>query len=124
MPFLAFMRRRPSKRALETMYGPFPSRAAAKRYCDAVLDLFKLRRCMKTGSHIRSIRGAFRGDEEVSGAVQQACTAEEYTAEAEAVKAFFDTPGGEMLGRLAEREESRLRWSLSRRRRCTRSGRR
>ena len=30
------------KRALSTTYGPFPSRAAADRYCDAVLDLFKL----------------------------------------------------------------------------------
>ena len=34
-----------SKRALGNTYGPFPSRAAADRYCDAVLDLFKLRRC-------------------------------------------------------------------------------
>jgi excinuclease ABC subunit C len=34
-----------SKRGLSQMYGPFPSRAAAERYCDAVLDLFKLRRC-------------------------------------------------------------------------------
>jgi excinuclease ABC subunit C len=34
-----------SKRALAHLYGPFPSRAAADRYCDAVLDLFKLRRC-------------------------------------------------------------------------------
>ena len=34
-----------SKRGLAQMYGPFPSRLAAERYCDAVLDLFKLRRC-------------------------------------------------------------------------------
>ena len=34
-----------SRRALAHTYGPFPSRAAADRYCDAVLDLFKLRRC-------------------------------------------------------------------------------
>ena len=30
---------------LAEMYGPFSSRAVAERYCDAVLDLFKLRRC-------------------------------------------------------------------------------
>ena len=29
-----------SKRALDRTSGPFPSRAAAERYCDAVLDLF------------------------------------------------------------------------------------
>ena len=34
-----------SRRGLGETYGPFPSRAAAERYCDAVLDLFKLRRC-------------------------------------------------------------------------------
>ena len=36
-----------SKRALDNFYGPFPSRAAADHYCDAVLDLFKLRRCVE-----------------------------------------------------------------------------
>jgi excinuclease ABC subunit C len=34
-----------SRRSLDNFYGPFGSRAAADRYCDAVLDLFKLRRC-------------------------------------------------------------------------------
>ena len=34
-----------SKRGIGQMFGPFPSRAAAERYGDAVLDLFKLRRC-------------------------------------------------------------------------------
>ena len=34
-----------SRRGLDRTYGPFPSRLAAERYCDAVLDLFKLRRC-------------------------------------------------------------------------------
>ena len=34
-----------AKRSLAHFYGPFPSRAAADRYADAVLDLFKLRRC-------------------------------------------------------------------------------
>src|SRR3984893_10211393 len=34
-----------SKRGLAQMYGPFPSRLAAERSCDALLDLFKLSRC-------------------------------------------------------------------------------
>ena len=34
-----------TRRGLAQTYGPFQSRAAAERYCDAVLDLFKLRRC-------------------------------------------------------------------------------
>ena len=34
-----------SKKFLAESFGPFPSRAAAERYADAVLDLFLLRRC-------------------------------------------------------------------------------
>ena len=95
-----------SQRGLAQMYGPFPSRAAAERYCDAVLDLFKLRRCYED----------LRPWPEHPGCVYQemrkclapcniACTADEYRAEAEAVKAFFDTRGESMLLTVgAERE--------------------
>ena len=37
-----------SKRSLAESFGPFPSRAAAERYCDAVLDLFQLAAATKT----------------------------------------------------------------------------
>jgi excinuclease ABC subunit C len=33
--------------AAERSFGPFPTRAAAERACDAVLDLFQLRRCVE-----------------------------------------------------------------------------
>lgn len=95
-----------SKRALAQMYGPFPSRAAAERYCDAVLDLFKLRRCHEDLAPYPEHPGCVYGEmKKCIEPCKEACTAEEYAAEAAAVKAFFDTHGESMLSRIAEERE-------------------
>jgi excinuclease ABC subunit C len=95
-----------SKRALAQMYGPFPSRAAAERYCDAVLDLFKLRRCHEDLAPYPEHPGCVYGEmKKCIEPCKEACTAEEYAAEAAAVKAFFDTHGESMLSRIAEDRE-------------------
>jgi hypothetical protein len=98
-----------SKRALANFYGPFPSRAAADRYCDAVLDLFKLRRCYENLAPYPEHPGCvYQEMKKCLAPCNQACTPEgaaAYSAEAEAVKAFFDTRGESMLATLsAERE--------------------
>ncbi len=100
-----------SKRALDNTYGPFPSRAAADRYCDAVLDLFKLRRCYEDLAPFPEHPGCvYQEMKKCLAPCNQAHTPEgaaAYTAEAAAVKAFFDTRGESMiidLGR--EREEA------------------
>ncbi len=98
-----------SKRALTNFYGPFPSRAAADRYCDAVLDLFKLRRCYEDLAPYPEHPGCvYQEMKKCLAPCNQACTPEgaaAYSAEAEAVKAFFDTRGESMLATLsAERE--------------------
>ncbi len=95
-----------SKRGLENTYGPFPSRAAAERYCDAVLDLFKLRRCHEDLEPFPEHPGCVYGEmKKCIEPCKQACTPEQYAAEALAVKAFFDTRGESMLGQIgAERE--------------------
>jgi excinuclease ABC subunit C len=95
-----------SKRGLENTYGPFPSRVAAERYCDAVLDLFKLRRCHEDLEPYPEHPGCVYGEmKKCMEPCKQACTAEQYAAEALAVKAFFDTRGESMLGQIgAERE--------------------
>jgi excinuclease ABC subunit C len=87
-----------SKRGLAQMYGPFPSRLAAERYCDAVLDLFKLRRCYEDLAPYPEHPGCVYG--EMGKCIEpckQACTAEQYAAEAAAVKKFFDTRGESMI---------------------------
>ncbi|QNI36414.1 excinuclease ABC subunit UvrC [Edaphobacter albus] len=101
-----YVTNRLSKRGLSETYGPFPSRASAERYCDAVLDLFKLRRCHEDLQPYPEHPGCVYGEmKKCLEPCKQACTTEQYAAEAEAVKAFFDTHGGSMLSRIAEQRE-------------------
>ncbi len=100
-----------SRRALANTYGPFPSRAAADRYCDAVLDLFKLRRCHEDLAPYPEHPGCVYGEmNKCLAPCNQACTPEgaaAYSAEAVAVEAFFNTHGESMLAQLtAERERA------------------
>src|SRR5271156_6051137 len=97
-----------SKRGLAQMYGPFPSRLAAERYCDAVLDLFKLRRCYEDLAPYPEHPGCVYGEmKKCIEPCKQACTSEEYAAEAAAVKKFFDTRGESMVIAIGlEREEA------------------
>ena len=100
-----------SKRALDTIYGPFLSRAAADRYCDAVLDLFKLRRCWEELAPYPEHPGCVYGEmKKCLAPCNQACTPEGargYAAEAAAVKRFFDTHGENMVVDIGlEREEA------------------
>jgi hypothetical protein len=91
-----------SKRGLAQMYGPFPSRSAAERYCDAVLDLFKLRRCHEDLAPYPEHPGCVYGEmKKCIEPCKQACTREQYASEAAAVKAFFDTRGESMLSQIA-----------------------
>lgn len=90
-----------SKRALENFYGPFPSRVAADRYCDAVLDLFKLRRCYEDLQPYPEHPGCvYQEMKKCLAPCNQACTtagAVAYEAEAAAVKRFFDTHGESLI---------------------------
>lgn len=95
-----------SKRGLAEMYGPFPSRAAAERYCDAVLDLFKLRRCWEDLEPYPEHPGCVYGEmKKCMEPCKQACTPEEYAAESRAVKAFFDTRGESRLAVIEQERE-------------------
>ncbi len=87
-----------SKRGLAQMYGPFPSRLAAERYCDAALDLFKLRRCYEDLHPYPEHPGCVYGEmNKCIEPCKQACTSEQYAAETAAVKKFFDTRGESMI---------------------------
>ena len=97
-----------SRRGLAQTYGPFPSRAAAERYCDAVLDLFKLRRCYEDLAVHPDHPGCAYGEmKKCMAPCNQTCTAGEYRAEAERVEAFFATHGESMLAEIAaERDKA------------------
>ncbi len=97
-----------SRRGLERTYGPFASRAGAERFCDAVLDLFKLRRCYEDLEVHAAHPGCAYGEmKRCMAPCNTTCSAEEYAAEAAAVEAFFRTRGESMLAAVgAEREQA------------------
>jgi hypothetical protein len=90
-----------AKRALDNFYGPFPSRAAADRYCDAVLDLFKLRRCVEELAPYPEHPGCvYQEMKKCLAPCNQAYTPEgsaAYEHEADEVKRFFDTHGESLI---------------------------
>jgi hypothetical protein len=96
-----------SARGLGETFGPFPSRAAAERYCDAVLDLFKLRRCHEDLQVHPEHPGCVYGEmKKCMEPCKGACSAEEYAREADAVRAFFATRGESMLGKIGEERDA------------------
>ena len=96
-----------SKRGLAQMYGPFPSRAAAERYCDAVLDLFKLRRCHEELHPYPEHPGCVYGEmKKCLEPCKQVCSHDEYMGEAAGVKTFFETRGEVMLEAVAAQREA------------------
>jgi len=80
----------------------------AERYCDAVLDLFKLRRCWEDLVVSPEHPGCAYGEmKKCMEPCKGACSAEEYAAEGARVLAFFRTRGESMLGDVAaEREKA------------------
>ncbi len=91
-----------ARRSLVQTYGPFPSRLAAERSCDAVLDLFKLRRCHEDLAPFPEHPGCAYGEmKKCLAPCNLSCTAEAYSAEAAAVRLFFDTHGENLLSTVA-----------------------
>jgi excinuclease ABC subunit C len=100
-----------SKRSLAESFGPFPSRAAAERYCDAVLDLFQLRRCYEDLEPYPEHPGCVYGEmNKCMRPCQQgsdhACTPEQYAHESRRVFAFFRTRGQSLLDEVAAQREA------------------
>ncbi len=98
----AYVTNRLSAKNLAQTYGPFPSRAAAERYCDAALDLFKLRRCYEDLHVHPDHPGCAYGEMKMCLApCNTSCTAAEYADEAARVEAFFRTHGESLLTTVA-----------------------
>ena len=97
-----YVSNRLTARGLAHTYGPFPSRAAAERYCDAALDLFKLRRCYEDLHVHPDHPGCAYGEmKKCLAPCNTTCTAEVYAAEAAQVEAFFRTHGESLLATVA-----------------------
>ncbi len=103
-----FVSNRLSPRTLGQTFGPFPSRLAAERFADAVLDLFKLRRCWEDLDVHPDHPGCAYGEmRRCLAPCNLSCTQPEYAAEAEAVRQFLLTRGQAQLDRIAiERDQA------------------
>jgi excinuclease ABC subunit C len=90
-----------SKTAANALFGPFPSRAAAERYADEMLNLFLLRRCSEELDPDPAFPGCVYSEMKMCLApCFKGCSDERYQQEASEVFAFLATRGGSMISRL------------------------
>jgi excinuclease ABC subunit C len=88
-------------------YGPFPSRAAADRFNDALLDLFQIRRCEENLAPAPNHPGCIYGEmNRCLRPCQQAVSMAEYGGEAARMQQFLET-GGASLRHTAEAARER-----------------
>jgi excinuclease ABC subunit C len=95
---------RPAARALveNEPVGPFPSKAAAERYLEQVLDLFLLRRCIENLDPNPAHPGCLYSEmKKCLAPCYQGCTDERYAEEAVAVRDFLRTRGTSLLEKVA-----------------------
>jgi len=87
-------------------YGPFPSRAAAEKFMNDSLDLFKMRRCTFDLNPDPKFPGCVYSEMKMCLApCFKGCTDEVYAAEVARVQAYFDSGGQSLLAEIeAERE--------------------
>src|SRR5215471_862475 len=93
-------------------YGPFRSRAAAERFMNDSLDLFKMRRCTFDLNPDPKFPGCVYSEMKMCLApCFKGCTDEVYAAEVARVQAYFDS-GGQSLVAEMEAERERLSAAL------------
>jgi hypothetical protein len=90
-----------SKTAANALFGPFPSRAAAERFADEMLNLFLLRRCTDDLNPDPAFPGCVYSEMKMCLApCFKGCSDERYREESAEVFAFLSTRGASMLARL------------------------
>jgi excinuclease ABC subunit C len=103
-----FCTSRLSLRALPALFGPFPSRAAAERFLEEVLNLFQLRRCVPDLAPDPGSPGCVYSEMKMCLApCYGGCSDERYAEESQRVEAFLRTRGETEIERLKRcREEA------------------
>jgi hypothetical protein len=92
--------------AADRSFGPFPTRVAAERTCDAVLDLFQLRRCVEDlHPYPEHPACPYFEMKKCLAPCNQTCTPDRHRAEADAVFETLRTHGASLLSSL-ERERA------------------
>jgi excinuclease ABC subunit C len=90
-----------SKSAANALFGPFPSRTAAERYADEMLNLFLLRRCTEDLQPDPTFPGCVYSEmKKCLAPCYQGCSDERYKQESQNVFAFLSTRGASMIAEL------------------------
>lgn len=88
-------------------YGPFVSRLAAEKFMNDSLDFFKMRRCVDDLDPDPKFPGCIYSEMKMCLApCFKGCTDEEYKAEVDRVRVYFDSSGESLLEQFADERES------------------
>jgi excinuclease UvrABC nuclease subunit len=101
-----YVTNRVTKAAMEDLYGPFPSRIAAERFLEDMLDLFKLRRCVDDLNPDPAFPGCVYSEmKKCLAPCFKGCTDERYAEESDGVRAFLRTRGVSLVEALREERD-------------------
>ncbi|WP_158748647.1 excinuclease ABC subunit C [Acidobacterium sp. S8] len=95
-----------TKLALDDLFGAFPSRVSAEKFCDEMLNLFELRRCHEDLHPNPAFPGCIYSEMKMCLApCFKGCSDERYEEEAASVRAFLETRGASLIAKItAERD--------------------
>lgn len=92
-----------TRAAEDSLFGPFPSKVAAERFCDEALNLFLLRRCVEELNPDPAFPGCAYSDMKMCLApCFKGCSDERYAEEAAAVRNFLATRGESLVKALED----------------------
>lgn len=95
-----------TKRATDNLFGPWPSRAAAESFLEAMLNLFELRRCIEDLNPDPAFPGCIYSEmKKCMAPCFKGCTDERYAQEASAVHAFLATHGESLIADLSKQRD-------------------
>ena len=95
-----------TKKAAANLFGPWPSRAAAETFLEAMLNLFDLRRCVEDLNPDPAFPGCVYSEmKKCLAPCFKGCTDERYAEEAVAVHAFLATHGESRTAELAAQRD-------------------
>lgn len=95
-----------TNKAAANLFGPWPSRAAAEAFLEAMLNLFDLRRCVEDLHPNPLFPGCVYSEmKKCLAPCFKGCTDERYAEEAAAVHAFLATRGESRISELAQQRD-------------------
>ena len=95
-----------TNKAADNLFGPWPSRAVAENFLEAMLNLFELRRCVEELHPDPAFPGCVYSEmKKCMAPCFKGCTDERYAQEADAVHSFLATRGQSLIAELSKQRD-------------------